>query len=403
MLRSLSARLQIEDGEERLVTVLLALAFCVGLARLFNSTASSTLFLVAYGSQALPYIYVLVAVVVPFIGLLNTRLESRLSLIQLLAGNLGGYLLILAALWALVIFTGQHWPIFAFAVWSEVGWVVTNLTLWGLAGRLLNVRQAKRLFGLIGAGGVVAAVAGGFLMPLIVSAIGTPNLLLASALILAGAFGLLLYSAKAFSRVVGQINVEVRDGGNTATKENGRGKYIALIIALGMISYACFYFVDNIFYRQVEQQFPDENQLAGFVGIFLATMNLLIVFTNLFLVGPVISRFGMRVGLLVMPDITVAVSGAMAVSGWLAAAPLLIFSLATLNDLFDWVLRDTIFKSAVLILYQPLPPSQRLRVQTLVESVAQPIAQGLAGLALLGLGLLAFNTSSSITSCCSCW
>lgn len=100
----------------------------------------------------------------------------------------------------------------------------------------------------------------------------------------------------------------------------------------------------------------------------------------------------MRVGLLIMPAITAVVSGAMAVSGWFAAAPFIIFSLATLNDLFDWVLRDTIFKSAVLILYQPLPPSQRLRVQTLVESVAQPIAQGLAGLALLGLGLLAFNS-----------
>jgi AAA family ATP:ADP antiporter len=201
MLRALSSRLNIEQGEGRRVAVLLALAFCIGLARLFNGTASSTLFLVAYGSGALPYIYVLVAVVIPLIGILNTRLESRLSLIQLLAGNLGGYVLVLVLLWMLVTFTSETWPVFAFTVWSEVGWVVTNLTLWGLAGRLLNVRQAKRLYGLIGAGGVTAAVAGGYLMPVIVNLISTQNLLLASAIVLAAGFGLLLYAARAFTNV----------------------------------------------------------------------------------------------------------------------------------------------------------------------------------------------------------
>jgi AAA family ATP:ADP antiporter len=390
-MQKLIARLNLEEGEGRLVAVLLALAFCVGLTRLFNSTASGTLFLTAFDSNALPYIYVLVAVVIPLIGLLNTKLESKVSLTTLLAGNLLGYLLVLGGLRLSMSLTSATWPVFAFSVWSEVGWVVTNLTLWGLAGRLLNVRQAKRLFGLIGAGGVVAAVAGGFLMPVIVDLIGTVNLLIASVISLSCSFGLLIYAAKAFKGINTRSIDEPSMGAVADGMSSTRSRYIGLIAALGMISYAAFYFVDNIFYNQVEVQFPNESQLASFLGVFLAVMNLLTVFANLFLVGPIISRFGMRTGLLLMPGLTALVSGTMVIGGTFLALPGLAFSLATLNDLLDWVLRDTIFKSAVLILYQPLPPSQRLRVQTLVESVVQPIAQGLAGLGLLGLGLLAFN------------
>jgi ATP:ADP antiporter, AAA family len=392
-MKSLAARLNLEDGEGRLVAVLLALAFCIGLTRLFNATASSALFLVTFNATSLPYIYILVAVVIPLIGFITTRLESRVPLITLLAGNLLGYLLVLGGLRLSMALTTHPWPIFALAVWSEVGWVVTNLALWGLAGRLLNVRQAKRLFGLIGAGGVVAAVAGGLLMPTLVSLIGTPNLLWGSVTTLALSFGLLMYAARVFKSAAARpSDPPVAEAAANAGLST-RSRYIILIVVLCMLSYAAFYFVDNIFYHQVEQQFRDEAQLAGFLGVFLAVMNLLTVVVNLFLVSPIISRLGMRFGLLLMPGLTAVVSGTMLLTGLLFAAPGLIFGLAVLNDLLDWVLRDTVFKTAVLILYQPLPPSLRLRVQTLVESVAQPIAQGLAGLALLGLGLLVVNAS----------
>jgi hypothetical protein len=46
--------------------------------------------------------------------------------------------------------TDAGWPKFIYFIWSEIGWLFFNLMLWGVAGRLLNVRQAKRLFGLIG-------------------------------------------------------------------------------------------------------------------------------------------------------------------------------------------------------------------------------------------------------------
>jgi len=56
------------------------------------------------------------------------------------------------------------WPVAALMIWFEVVWALTSLEFWGLAGRLMNLRQGKRLFGLIGSGDMVATVIGGFSM-----------------------------------------------------------------------------------------------------------------------------------------------------------------------------------------------------------------------------------------------
>ena len=51
---------------------------------------------------------------------------------------------------------GGYWVAMILPVWYEVEWVLLNLEFWGLAGNLMHVRQGKRLFGLIGAGELIA-------------------------------------------------------------------------------------------------------------------------------------------------------------------------------------------------------------------------------------------------------
>ena len=68
-----------------------------------------------------------------------------------------------------------------------------------------------------------------------------------------------------------------------------------------------------------------------------------------------------------------------------------IFFIAALINLFDWVIRESVFQSSLLTLYQPLPEAQRLRSQTLVESVCLPAGEGVAGVVLIGFGVLGFG------------
>src|SRR3954451_17918609 len=67
------------SGETRLAALFTLLSFfAVGLPRVLTNTAASTLFLQAYGAQALPYTYATAAVDVPAVGWLSLRLEARL-------------------------------------------------------------------------------------------------------------------------------------------------------------------------------------------------------------------------------------------------------------------------------------------------------------------------------------
>jgi HEAT repeat protein len=388
---AVSALFNIEPGEGRLLASLLGLSFCLGLSRLFTQTAAGTLFLMVFGIAQLPLVYIAIAITIPVLGLIYDRLGGRLALPQLLLTNLGGLALVLAILWLNTLLTDARWPAFALAVWYEVVWVMTSLCLWGLAGSLLNVRQGKRLFGLISASDVLAATLGGLLTPALVDLFGTPSLLLAALAGLLGAALMVRYTTRTFAgALTTAIEPAPEERGDTATLPAQR-RYMVLVMALAMLSYVGLYFVDNLFYGQVEVRYPDENALASFLGVFWAVVNLLMLIGNLFLVGPLFGRYGVRGGLLVLPIVIGVPALTLALAGSLADLPALVFWLVATINLLDWVFRESIQKAGMLILYQPLPASQRLRLQVRVESIGQPIAQGLAGLALLLLGMLAFG------------
>src|SRR5262245_32180585 len=111
----------------------------------------------------------------PLIGLIYDRIAGRLALPLLLLANVGVMAAVLAVLWLSTRLTDARWPAFALAVWYEVVWAMISLCLWGLASRLLNVPQGKRLFGLISAGDVLAATVSGLLTPALVDLLGTPS------------------------------------------------------------------------------------------------------------------------------------------------------------------------------------------------------------------------------------
>ena len=387
-LHRLASLLNIQSGEGRLVGLLLALAFCIGFVRLFIQTAAGTLFLSVFDVEALPYVYVGVAIVVPALGVGYGWLEARVSFRRLLLTNVGGLLAGSLALW-LGLLSGAKWAVFGLAVWFDVIWAMTGLLGWGLAGRLLDLRQGKRLFGLIGAGDVVAATLGGLLAPFLVDRLGTSSLLIAAVLGLMGALGLVIVITRLFANTLTGSTAGEAHQAHPAVASPQDRRYIGLLLALAMISFASFYFIDNIFYGQVEARYPSEAELAGFLGPFWAVVNAITMLINLFGVSFVTARYGLRVALFILPVSTLFTALALVAGGvFFPAAFTFIFWAAMLNNLLDWIFRETMHKTSLLILYQPLPPARRTQVQTTVESIGQPIAQGLAGLGLLGLGAL---------------
>ncbi|GEM_PF-1700090 len=141
----LLARLDLRPGEERLTFLLTALSFCQGWALVLADTAAMALFLSALGPAALPGVYIGAAIVVPLAGAAFGWLGQRIATERLAGGSLLALLLLLLLLWG-----GSalgSWAFFLLLLWYRIFNALSSLIFWGLAGRLLHLRQAKRLYG----------------------------------------------------------------------------------------------------------------------------------------------------------------------------------------------------------------------------------------------------------------
>ncbi len=392
LLNRLSVALNIRTGEGQLVALLLVHSLFIGLAKVFTSTAASALFIDTFSAQALPYVYIGVAVVVSLVGFVYTQLEERLSFKALLIANLSTLLLGLGLFRLLLGLTEARWPAMALMIWFELLWALTSLEFWGLAGRLLDLRQGKRLFGLIGSGEMAATVVSGFAMSYFVVLLGTPNLLLVAAGGLAGALGMLLYIASLYSDQLSDSVEPPSANQRESTQQSPsrksyaelfKDRYIVLIFALSAIALLGYYVVDNAFFDRAQVRYTDADQLAAFVGNFLAVAGVASLISRVFISGPFMERYGLLGGLLSLPVMVSVGAILVVITGTIWGPIAFIFWLTTGTKVFDSGLRFSIYRSGGLVLYQPLSVQQQLQVQTVVESFIEPMAGGVAGILLL--------------------
>ncbi len=384
LLIALSELFNIRSGEGRLVLLFIVHSFFIGLTRTFTETANGTLFLQNYSAADLPYMYILSTIVIAIVGLIYSRLERRLSFTTLMVVNLVGTFAAIVILRLLFEWTDERWPALVLAIWFELMWVLNSLEFWGLAGRVFEVRQAKRLYGLIGSGEVVAAIVGGLAASALVRGIGTLNLLII------GAAGVIVSIIVMFSIVrstMGDVSFRSLNG----TEERApirklfQSRYIVLIFILAAFTVTSLYFLDNAFYTVAEQQFPNDADLASFLGVFLAIGGVFQFISRTFLAGTLINRYGVVAGLLALPLALTVGAVSVVAAAQLAGPVMLVFWFVVVTKLLDKGLRYTVNQSANLVLYQPLPTEQRLSVQTVSESIVEAIAGIIAGIFLLVL------------------
>ena len=161
MANALALALRIEPGEGRPLAYLLVHSFFVGIALVSFYAASSALFLTNYGAGVLPYVYIASAVVSTSLGWVYSRLEKRWALPRLLAGTLFFLFLSVTILRIIQGATAASWPSFALLAWFPLVNALASVVLWDLAGRIFDVRQGKRLYGLISGGKLLASLGGG--------------------------------------------------------------------------------------------------------------------------------------------------------------------------------------------------------------------------------------------------
>jgi hypothetical protein len=380
---------------------MLAHSFFTGTSTVFFETAASALFLAHYDATFLPYVYLVAALVSIVGGLGYTRAKERVAFAPLMTGTL---VLVLGMTCVLRLGLGlgeAGWLIFTMMIAYRLLSMLTDLEYWAVAARLYDVRQSKRLFGLVGSGEVAARVVGSFSVPLLVGVLGVANLLWLSATGLGVCLALLFVILKDFPDVGSRAGEEADTGTPSRDRRTihwlWSSPYLKAIFILSFFAVLGKYFVDFAFLSEMQTRWHEVETLASFFGVFSGVTQVVNLGIRVLVSGRLLNRFGILVGLLVLPSAhflcTLAILGVAAVP-----IPAAVFWLAIGNQGLYKTLKHPVDNPSFKVLYQPLPRRERLAAQIGVEVIVTPIAIALAAALMLVFSRPALATTKSFAA-----
>lgn len=361
-----------EVGRTRTLAALMTLT-CMGGA--ISSPGVEALFYARFGVEFLPYMYMALGLVSALTSLVITGLLGRLPQQTLHRG----FPLTMAAVFMgarASLATEQAWLYPALWLLVYLTWSLQFFMIWGLAGSVFDTRQAKRLFPLLGAGGILGTAAGSLLTKPLVAVVGAENLLLAWPLAFAIGFVLVrrlrIAARYAPSRRARQsLTQDLLRG----YRQIGRSPLLRWMswsaLLLGLLLFAVMF----PFSKAVVQNFRDENQMAGFLGVFVGLSTVSAFVTSLLLTNRLFGRLGFMGGLLGFPLIYLVGFAALAVR----PAFVMIAGLRFLQLVWRLGVADTAFQAV----FNVVSSSQREPVRAFIDGLPRQAGVILAGVLLL--------------------
>jgi ATP:ADP antiporter, AAA family len=391
MTRLIERLLNLQRGDLSRGGLLFAYLFLVIASYVVGKAARSALFLGKYAAVNLPYVTITIAVLVGLVVAVYVRIARATTLRNLLVGSLAFFAVNALAFWSAAHYYKAAWLYPAFYIWVGIYGVLAPAQVWTLANHALTTRQAKRLFGLVGSGAISGFIFGGFLTKQIVARFGTESILLVMTLLSAACVVpvILLFRQRALAEAEPEPATEA--GAPTALVGSGKdieyhfleslrlvgsSPYLRAIAALICLSSVATTVANWQFDALTQAHFTmDNNAIGRFLGDFYFYAGIVCLLVQLLMTSQVLRRFGIGPGLFLVPLALLLGSTSILIFGTLWAAVVLRGS--------DQVLRYSIDKSSVELLYLPVSPSIKLPVKSFIDTVVWRLGDGLAGVALL--------------------
>ncbi|MBD3274720.1 MAG: hypothetical protein GF372_05380 [Candidatus Marinimicrobia bacterium] len=369
----------IRPGESRRAFYMFAYIFLIISILLIIKPVSYSLFLSTFGANHLPYAYILVAVFAGGVSTFFLKALQRRTIYHLILGTLITNIAAFMFFWVImeIQLIPQILP-YLFFVWIAIFGVVASSQFWILANIIFNSREAKRLFGFIGAGAIAGAVFGGYLTNFLVPVLGSQNLLF----ICIAFFILCIFIAREVWNTEG-LHVDQDSGIDTEkTVDNPRGlfkasSHLTVLASIVGVSILVAKFVDYQFSAMASANIPDEDSLAAFFGFWYSNMNVLSLLIQLFITRKIVLRLGVGTSLFFLP--TGLLFGALAVF----FQPALWSAIAL--KISDGSLKQSINKAGVELTALPLPAEIRNQGKTVIDIFIDSLASGLGGVGLIAM------------------
>jgi len=280
-----------------------------------------------------------------------------------------------------------NWSFYLFGdAWSTV-WVTT---FWAYLNELTETEQSKRLYGLIGGGGVIGGLLGGLVVWQLVRPVGAPWLLAACAALtlLIGAMvwrteAIAARPGSAIRRRAPALALDPPEIRPNAAVEGARlvlaSKYLLAITAIVFV-YELVSQILDYQYSSAAEALEGTGATQAFFGQVTAIIGVVSVLTQLFLVSFIIRRFSLTAALLVLPVAMAIASGIYLAMPVLWAAALLTIS----DNSFSYSIHQTARET----LYMPMHPDVKYKARAFANMFVQRLGKGVAILAALALAAI---------------
>lgn len=351
------------------VMLLASVGFALG------GTAIDVLFFTRFGAHYLSYAYIPLGVLLFLTSFGVTALLGRVRRDQL-------YIFILILVFGsivvawFILFSGALIVYPVLWLGKEIINVWLNMALWGVAGTIYDTRQSKRLYPIFNAGRILGAVIGGLNAGGLVGWMGAQNLILVWAALLIPVVWLsrVLLSAKKSAATTSTLRrrqvpifQEMQQGYQIV-----RGSTLLRWISVAAIlSAALFFSVALIFSEAAATKFPNENELANFLGVFNGVSAAAAFLVSTFLAHRIYARVGVMNAILALFVVYLIGFGGVALANLFAV--IVCFRFAQI------VWMQGVEESATQTMFNTLPDANRDQARAFISGVPEQAGTLIAG------------------------
>jgi AAA family ATP:ADP antiporter len=322
------------------------------------------------GADFLPYIWIGTVVFLAGFIMIYSKLIDRFSrhIVMLCTAS---FFILNLLLFKTVGSLESAWVTVCFYVWGDVFSVIMVEQFWSFTNDLYHQRDAKRLYALIGSGGILGGATGGMLVKVLVPHIGTTNMVF----VCMGVLVIFVVSTFALQKLVksekenpqelteAPAELDQKKSTNSNIMEGFslvfNNRYLRYILLALVMTQVISTIIDFQFNKVVEATYATRDAKSAFFGSFYGYMNLASLAVMLLVTTPLNRKFGILAGLMALPLVNFL--GAMA---FLAIPlPMVMFAL----KMADKSLNYSINRATKEILYIPTSKEVKYKAKAVID------------------------------------
>ena len=266
-------------------------------------------FLSTAGIDKLPLVFLLVALTALAVATAYSRLLNRIPLGIIMKRT---YMISIFALISFAILLHldffKDWMSYVFYIGVALFGLITTSQFWLLGNLVFSSLEAKRLFGIIGAGAIAGGISGGYITSALAPLMDGKNILLvASAMLIVG----MMINQRIWLTFVPEFNRTVQSRQTKTLHEYPlrlirNSKHLTYLALIMGISVVVSKLIEFQFSSIASQRIQDPEKLTAFFGFWFSTANVISLGVQLLVTQRVLAALGVGRSLFVSPAVLFA-------------------------------------------------------------------------------------------------